>query len=115
MIVTYAVTNHVLANNLAGSWKRSIGMALQISIGGMGGAVGSNIYLTKESPHYWTGYGVSLGVIVLALLAAIFLRWKLNKINNERDAMSLEEIHSKYSEDELREMGDLSPLFRYIL
>lgn len=27
------------ANNLAGSWKRSIGMALQITIGNLGGAV----------------------------------------------------------------------------
>ncbi|KFY96776.1 hypothetical protein V498_02474, partial [Pseudogymnoascus sp. VKM F-4517 (FW-2822)] len=103
------------ANNLAGSWKRSIGMALQISIGGMGGAIGSNIYLSKEAPHYWTGYGVSLGVISMAFFAAIFLRWKLNKINKERDAMSLEEIHSKYTEQELKEMGDRSPLFRYIL
>ncbi|OBT87291.1 hypothetical protein VE02_02978 [Pseudogymnoascus sp. 03VT05] len=103
------------ANNLAGSWKRSIGMALQISIGGMGGAVGSNIYLSKEAPHYWTGYGVSLAVIAMAFFAAIFLRWKLNKINKEREAMSLEEIHSKYTEQELKEMGDRSPLFRYIL
>ncbi|KFY04914.1 hypothetical protein O988_00414 [Pseudogymnoascus sp. VKM F-3808] len=103
------------ANNLAGSWKRSIGMALQISIGGMGGAIGSNIYLSKEAPHYWTGYGVSLSVIAMAFFAAIFLRWKLNRINKKRDAMSLEEIHSKYTEQELKEMGDGSPLFRYIL
>lgn len=90
-------------------------MALQISIGGLGGAIGSNIYLSKEAPHYWTGYGVSLAVIAMAFFAAIFLRWKLNKINKERDAMSLEEIHSKYTEQELKEMGDRSPLFRYIL
>jgi hypothetical protein len=110
-----AITDKVLANNLAGSWKRSIGMALQISIGGMGGAIGSNIYLSKEAPHYWTGYGVSLSVIAMAFFAAIFLRWKLNRINKKRDAMSLEEIHSKYTEQELKEMGDGSPLFRYIL
>ncbi|KAK2785261.1 hypothetical protein FQN53_007837 [Emmonsiellopsis sp. PD_33] len=103
------------ANNLAGSWKRSIGVALQISIGGLGGAVGSNIFLSKEAPHYWTGYGVSLGGNILGLFAAVFLRWKLNKANKEREAMSLDEIHEKYTDEELREMGDRSPLFRYHL
>ncbi|KAK2803782.1 hypothetical protein FQN51_003012 [Onygenales sp. PD_10] len=97
------------ANNLAGSWKRSIGVALQISIGGLGGAVGSNIFLSKEAPHYWTGYGVSLGGNILGLFAAVFLRWKLNKANKEREAMSLDEIHEKYTDEELREMGDRTP------
>ena len=88
-------------------------MALMISVGNLGGAVGTNIYLTREAPHYWTGYGVSLGVVVMSLIAAIFLRWKLIAINKKREALSVDEIYAKYSEQELINMGDNSPLFKY--
>ncbi|KAF5009273.1 hypothetical protein FDECE_4485 [Fusarium decemcellulare] len=101
------------ANNLAGPWKRSVGMALMIAVGNLGGAAGTNIYLARESPHYWTGYGTSLGVIILSLASSIFLRYKFKSINAKRDAMTLEEIREKYTEEELRDMGDDSPLFRY--
>src|SRR6478735_9392412 len=52
-----------IGNNLAPSFKRAIGMALLISIGNLGGAVGSNIFLQKQAPHYWLGYGFSLGIM----------------------------------------------------
>ncbi|CAG9990621.1 unnamed protein product [Clonostachys byssicola] len=103
------------ANNLAGPWKRSVGMALMISVGNLGGAVGTNIYLTREAPYYWTGYGTSLGVIVLSLGATMFLRFKFKQINARRDAMTVDEVHAKYTEDELRDLGDESPFFRYTI
>ncbi|KAF4459072.1 major facilitator superfamily transporter [Fusarium albosuccineum] len=103
------------ANNLAGPWKRSVGMALMIAVGNLGGAAGTNIYLARESPHDWTGYGTSLGVIVLSLASSLFLRYKFKSINAKRDAMTLEEIREKYTEEELRDMGDDSPLFRYTI
>lgn len=86
-----------------------------IAVGNLGGAAGTNIYLAKEAPHYWTGYGTSLGVITLSLIASIFLRFKFKKINEERDAMSLDEIHAKYTEEELMDLGDDSPFFRYTI
>lgn len=39
----------------------------------------------------------------------------LNKINRKRAAMSVEEVMDKYTPEELTEMGDESPLFRYSL
>jgi phosphotransferase system glucose/maltose/N-acetylglucosamine-specific IIC component len=112
MIIINAISP---ANNLAGSWKRAIGMAIQISIGNLGGAIGSNIYLAKQAPHYWLGYGFSLGVIVVAIISAFILRNVYKRINTARDNMSEEEIRAKYSETELQEMGDDSPFFRYVL
>lgn len=109
------IVNKYSANNLAGPWKRSVGMALMISVGNLGGAVGTNIYLTREAPYYWTGYGTSLGVIVLSLGATMFLRFKFKQINAKRDAMTVDEVHAKYTEDQLRDMGDESPFFRYTI
>lgn len=37
----------------------------------------------------------------------------LKRINAKRQSISLEEIRDKYTEEELSEMGDRSPLFRY--
>jgi hypothetical protein len=103
------------ANNLAGSWKRSIGMGLQICVGNLGGAIGSNIYLAKQAPHYWLGYGFSLGIILAAIVSGFALRFFLNRENERRARMSPEEIHEKFTETELLEIGDRSPLFRYTL
>ncbi len=89
-------------------------MALMIAIGNLGGAVGTNIYLAREEPYYWTGFGVSLGVVGLSLATSVFMRWKLKRINAARDAMTPEEISSRYTDQELLKMGDDSPLFRYI-
>lgn len=90
-------------------------MAIQISIGNLGGAIGSNIFLKREAPHYWTGYGFSLAIIVLGWASAIFLRFKLQSINKQRDQMTESEIMERYTEQELLDLGDKSPLFRYTL
>lgn len=103
------------ANNLAGSWKRAIGMALQITIGNLGGAVGSNIYLAREAPYYWTGFGVSLAILVASIMSGIALKILLARSNKKRAGMSEGEVYAKYTRQELSDMGDKSPLYRYTL
>ena len=44
-----------LGNNLAGHYKRGVGMALHIGIGNFGGAIASNIYRTQDAPRYIIG------------------------------------------------------------
>jgi len=104
-----------IGNNLAPSSKRAVGMALLISVGNLGGIAGSNIFLAKEAPHYWTGYGVILATQVLGISACLYLRYAFQRENAKRDLMSEEEIMAKYTEAELLEMGDKSPYFRYTL
>ena len=48
-------------------------------------------------------------------MSAVILKTALNKINRERDAMSLQQVKEKYSEEELLIMGDKSPLYRYVI
>ncbi|KAK0761632.1 hypothetical protein N5P37_006585 [Trichoderma harzianum] len=103
------------ANNLAGTWKRNIGLGLQISIGNLGGAVGTNIYLRQQAPNYWLGFGFSLGILLVASSAGMIMRIALQRINKKRESMSREEILEKYTPEELDRMGDKSPLFIYTL
>ncbi|OJJ40087.1 hypothetical protein ASPWEDRAFT_166174 [Aspergillus wentii DTO 134E9] len=102
-------------NNLAPSWRRAIGMALLISIGNLGGAIGSNIFLEQQKPHYWLGYGICTGITVAAMISVLVLRFSYAKINAERDKLSEAEVLEKYNEAELIRMGDRSPLFRYVV
>ncbi|KAL2676433.1 hypothetical protein Neosp_010191 [[Neocosmospora] mangrovei] len=103
-----------VSNNLAPSWKRAVGTALCVGLGNLGGIVGSNIFLVKESPKYYTGYGVSFACIGLAIISALVLRTAYLAQNKKRDLMSEEDIRGKYTDDELLRLGDRSPLFRYV-
>ncbi|KAI0903394.1 retrograde regulation protein 2 [Ustulina deusta] len=104
-----------VGNNLAPSWKRAVGMALLISLGNLGGAIGSNIFLEEQNPHYWLGYGFSLGIVVASVFCVSTLAYSWHRENKRRDTMSEEEIRVKYSEQELLDMGDKSPLYRYVI
>lgn len=39
----------------------------------------------------------------------------LRAVNRKKDALSLQELEGKYTEQQLSEMGEYSPYFRYIL
>lgn len=53
MALTYGV--YRLGNNLAGQYKRAVGMALHIGIGNFSGAISSNVYRTQDAPRYIIG------------------------------------------------------------
>ncbi|KAJ4372959.1 hypothetical protein N0V83_003250 [Neocucurbitaria cava] len=108
-----------IANSLAPSSKRAVGMALLISVGNMGGIMGSNIYLSREAPKYTTGFSASLAMCMLAIIMTLVLRWAYAKENRKRDQLVAEHgeaaIKARYSEEELLMLGDKSPFFRYTL
>ncbi|KAM0262611.1 hypothetical protein ACHAQJ_001656 [Trichoderma viride] len=104
-----------VANNLAPSSKRAVGMAHLICMGNLGGIAGSNIFLSQEAPHYWTGYGFILGIDCVAFVTCLILRYTLKRINAKRDQMTEEDIREKYGDVDLLELGDRSPYFRYTL
>ncbi|KAF2093624.1 MFS general substrate transporter [Rhizodiscina lignyota] len=103
-----------IANNLAPSSKRAVGMGLLVSMGNLGGGlIGSNIYLDRMKPHYYVGYGFCFSIMIVGATCALVLRWAYKRINDKRDRMTEEEIRAKYTESELLALGDRSPLFRY--
>jgi len=101
--------------NLAGPSKRSIGIGFMTGIGNMGGIAGSFIFIEKEAPKYATGFGSSLAFAAAGITACLlleFLLWRSNKKNAE---LSEEEVRERYTDEELEQMGDKSPLFKYTL
>jgi hypothetical protein len=71
--------------------------------------------MRREAPYYWTGYGVSLGFLVSAIAASVIMLFALKRMNRKREGVSVQEIKAKYSDEQLTDMGDKSPLFKYTL
>ncbi|KAG9310068.1 MFS general substrate transporter [Chiua virens] len=108
-----------LGNNLAGQYKRAVGLSMQIGIGNFSGAIAANIYLSRDSPRYILGHGleimfVGIGIITLPILVFLYKR-----INDQRD----EDLRQRVERGEklgltvreLRDLGDRAPDFRYTL
>ncbi|ELQ38358.1 inner membrane transport protein yfaV [Pyricularia oryzae] len=104
-----------VGNNLAPSWKRSIGLAWLLAAGNLGSLVGTNIFLDQEAPRYPTGYGTALGIICLGLIAAFALEFFLWKMNKRKARLSESAIRAEYTQDHLDCMGEKSPLYIYTL
>lgn len=52
---------------------------------------------------------------VAAIIAAAILRVVYGKINKKRDESTEEEVRQRYTDDQLLDMGDKSPLYRYVV
>ncbi|KAG5636840.1 hypothetical protein H0H81_006633 [Sphagnurus paluster] len=106
-------------NNLAGQYKRGIGMALQIGIGNFGGAIAANIYRSRDAPRYINGHAFELMFVGIGLACVPIGVLTYIRINSKRDALqkAAEEVEemTKYSEEDIRRMGDRAPDFRYTL
>ncbi|KAI1500053.1 putative MFS transporter [Biscogniauxia marginata] len=103
------------ANNLAPAKRRAIGVAVAIAVGNSGGILGSYMYLDSEAPQYYTGFGVSAALGASGLILSFVLELTYKWGNNKKAQMTEEEVRLKYTEDELLDMGDKSPLFKYVL
>jgi hypothetical protein len=76
-------------------------MAFLMTLGSSGGAVGANIFLDEQAPRYPLAYGLSLGVVVAGICAAMVLRFAVDRTNAKRDAIPESEIRAKYTEGRL--------------
>ncbi|CAL8580072.1 hypothetical protein XPA_005806 [Xanthoria parietina] len=100
-----------ISNNLAGSYKRSAGMAIHIGVGNLAGAMASNFYRSSDSPKYLLGHGLELGFVAVGLCAVVGLRWNYSRINGKREQMP----PGEYSDAENSDKGDRAPTYRYVL
>ncbi|KAL4251559.1 MFS transporter superfamily protein [Abortiporus biennis] len=106
-----------LGNNLAGQYKRGVGMALHIGIGNFAGAIASNIYRSQDAPRYLIGHGVELMFVGIGFITLPLMVFLYTRINKQRDEImaKMKERGEKLSPEDVRRLGDKSPDFRYTL
>ncbi|KAL6882457.1 major facilitator superfamily domain-containing protein [Trichoderma longibrachiatum] len=103
-----------LCNNLSGSYKRSAGMALQIGVGNLGGAMASNFYRQADSPRYILGHGLELGFICMGIVASLILISGYYTANKRRAQRLADGELAGYTPEELSAKGDRAITFRYM-
>ncbi|KIK94523.1 hypothetical protein PAXRUDRAFT_142638 [Paxillus rubicundulus Ve08.2h10] len=115
------------SNNMEGSYKRSVALAMMISSGNLQGAVSSNVYRANQTPWYPMGHGLVLMYIMFGIISTLCLRYFLKAENARRDRGERDEIIEGHrggleingrfaSVDEARrEKGDKWSGYRYTL
>jgi MFS family permease len=71
--------------NTGQHYKRATAIAMNQTIGNIGGIIVGQIYLTKEAPHYVTGQAVSLTACGLAWCGVWAMWYYLRRINGQRE------------------------------
>lgn len=101
-------------NNL-GARNGAMGVAFMVMIGSVGGVIGSFICLDREKPKYPTGFGTSMALACAGVVSCAVLELTYWRINKDREKMTEDEVRAKYSLEELEDLEDRSPLYRYNL
>ncbi|KAL9713602.1 hypothetical protein Ac2012v2_003213 [Leucoagaricus gongylophorus] len=116
-----------VSNNVEGSYKRSVTLAMVISFGNINGAVSSNVYRARDAPWYPLGHGLVLMYIVLGLVSSLSMIFFLDRENKARDRGERDEVigggqgddqtNGRFAtvSDAKREKGDAWSGYRYTL
>ncbi|KAL4995567.1 histidine phosphatase superfamily [Aspergillus recurvatus] len=93
--------------------KRTFATGLQLTFGNVSGVMSPFLYKTEEGPRYVRGNAVTLALvgfagIVYGIMWAYYL-WK----NKRRDQGLEDEKVAGKTDEEIEEMGDMSPRFRW--
>lgn len=88
---------------------------MQLTIGNASGVMSAFIYPPTDAPRYIRGHGVSLSMVGMGVLIYAFLWQWYRRENARREAGEVDEKYSGLSEDELKELGDESPHYRYTI
>lgn len=103
-------------NNIGGSLKRGVGIAMHVGFGNLGGTMSAYLYLARDAPRYIPGHATLLAFQGMAMVLSIFMTIYLRRENARRDREY--KPPSEYTEEEKaleREKGDNASFFRYTI
>lgn len=88
-------------------------MAIQMGFGTMGGAAASNFYRGTDAPRYRLGHALVLIFAGLGLAIMVLYYFICRRVNAKREGEA-DSVY-QYTSDQLVDMGDKAPSFRYKL
>lgn len=105
------------SNNCGGSLKKSVGTAIIVSVGNLGGVASAFIYPKEDAPLYRKGHAVCLAYCIICIMTALVLWWYCERTNRKREAANAARGHSWTAEEkkELEDEGDNNPWFVYVI
>jgi hypothetical protein len=106
-------------NNIGGSMKRSVGIAMQVGFGNIGGVLSGFTYTGKDAPQYRHGHTIVIGLLAMSTVLCFFMRWWCGVENERREAEDKRTGKtlgwSKEQKLAEREKGDSAGFYRYTL
>lgn len=104
------------ANNFEGVYKRGVVIGTIVGWGNLNGVVSSNIYLSRESPRFYTGHAVVLSWQICFLFgASLFLYIALGRENKKKRNGERDYLVEGMSAEDMKFLGDKRPDFIYTL
>ncbi|KAF1843847.1 high-affinity nicotinic acid transporter-like protein [Cucurbitaria berberidis CBS 394.84] len=104
-----------LPTNLPRYGKRTSATGLQLSIGNCAGIMSAFIYPTADRPRFIKGHGITMAMVAFAIACYAVLWVCLNMANTRREKGEEEHLIEGMSDEEVAELGDDSPRFRYTI
>lgn len=73
------------SNNIRMQSKRSVGSALQVGFGALGGIVASTVFRNQDKPRYLNGLWATMGCQFCTLVLVAILSWYFNRQNKKQE------------------------------
>jgi predicted MFS family arabinose efflux permease len=98
-------------NNIGGSTKRAIGIAMHVGFGNLGGVLAAFSYRATDAPRYFSGHGLLLGTTTMSACLCVYMTLYLRRENERRNRLMAEnnltlEAYSEDMKEAERERGD---------
>jgi len=105
----------LVTNNVGGQTKRATQIAILVGIGGMCGMISSNVFRARDAPHYGFGLLINIGLLALGIVVVLINGFFLMTANKNKQRMIDSGEATKYSVQELGDLGDRNPYFKYTI
>ncbi|KAF8882837.1 major facilitator superfamily domain-containing protein [Infundibulicybe gibba] len=107
-------------NNIGGTTKRAVGIAMHVGFGNLGGVISGFAYRKTDAPRYFSGHGLLIATVTMSCCLSIFMTIYLARENARREeAMCAQGLTlDKYTEEmkvSERTKGDNATFFRYTI
>lgn len=103
----------LVSQNIGGQTKRAVGIALQVGLAGLCGIMASNIFPPEDAPHFTRGYIVNCSLSGVALLCGVGYFGLLHLANQRKQGRIDSGEAARLSRQDVADLGDRSPYFRY--
>ncbi|KAH7346000.1 high-affinity nicotinic acid transporter-like protein [Pyrenochaeta sp. MPI-SDFR-AT-0127] len=104
-----------LPTNLPRYGKRTSATGLQLSIGNCAGIMSAFIYPTMDRPRFIKGHAITMAMVAFAITCYIIMWYHLSQINTRREEGKVDHLIAGMRDEEVAELGDDSPRFRYTI
>ncbi|KAK2786936.1 hypothetical protein FQN53_005882 [Emmonsiellopsis sp. PD_33] len=102
-----------LPTNLPRFGKRAFATGLQLTLGNVSGVMSPFLYTATDGPRYIKGHAVTLALAGFSAMIYGFMWFHYAKVNKARAAGKEDHKIEGMTEEDIAEMGDRNPRFRY--